>query len=71
MNTMATSTTTTIRSEMVNAAKQFMTNPRVKQTTLAEQKEFLKGKGLTEDEIETAVKEIHGHDQQNQQVIKI
>jgi hypothetical protein len=39
---------------MVNAAKQFMANPRVRMTPLAGQKEFLRGKGLTEAEIEVA-----------------
>lgn len=52
-----------IRMDMVNAAKQFMTNPRVQLTPLAEQKEFLSKKGLTEAEIEAALSGIEVRNQ--------
>uniref|UniRef100_A0A914HVW1 Peroxisomal membrane protein PEX14 n=1 Tax=Globodera rostochiensis TaxID=31243 RepID=A0A914HVW1_GLORO len=45
-----------IRSEMVGAAKQFLTNPRVRNTPLEEQTEFLRAKGLTEAEIQNAMR---------------
>lgn len=44
-----------IRAELVNAARQFLANPRVRQTPLDEQKQFLRGKGLAEAEIEAAL----------------
>ena len=43
-----------IRVDMLNAAKQFMANPRVQQTPVEEQKDFLRKKGLTQAEIEAA-----------------
>lgn len=47
-----------VRTEMVNAARQFLANPRVRLTPVHEQRDFLKGKGLTEEEIEAAMADI-------------
>jgi hypothetical protein len=46
------------REDLVNAAKQFLNNPRVKFTPLEEQKSFLRRKGLTDYEINEAMKEL-------------
>lgn len=45
----------TERADMVEAARQFFTNPRVKGTPLEEQKNYLREKGLTEAEIQQAI----------------
>uniref|UniRef100_A0A0K0FLK7 Peroxisomal membrane protein PEX14 n=1 Tax=Strongyloides venezuelensis TaxID=75913 RepID=A0A0K0FLK7_STRVS len=47
-----------IRNEMVEAAVKFMKNPKVRSTPISEQKSFLIEKGLTEEEIEHAIKEV-------------
>uniref|UniRef100_A0A0K0EPI6 Peroxisomal membrane protein PEX14 n=1 Tax=Strongyloides stercoralis TaxID=6248 RepID=A0A0K0EPI6_STRER len=47
-----------IRSEMVEAAVKFMTNAKVRSTSIVEQKSFLKEKGLTEEEIAKAIEEV-------------
>uniref|UniRef100_A0AC34FZ91 Peroxisomal membrane protein PEX14 n=1 Tax=Panagrolaimus sp. ES5 TaxID=591445 RepID=A0AC34FZ91_9BILA len=44
------------RSDMVEAARQFMSTPKVRNTPFEEQKKFLLEKGLTEAEIQEAVK---------------
>jgi hypothetical protein len=44
------------RSDMVESARQFMTTPKVRNTPFEEQKKFLLEKGLTESEINEAVK---------------
>ncbi|KAM3716222.1 Peroxisomal membrane protein [Dirofilaria immitis] len=48
----------TIRSEMVDMARRFMMIPKVRQTPLMQQRQFLLRKGLREDEINEAVKEL-------------
>ncbi|KAF7634420.1 Pex14_N domain-containing protein [Meloidogyne graminicola] len=45
------------REDLINAAKQFINNPRVRNTPINEQKAFLLKKGLTENEINEAMKE--------------
>uniref|UniRef100_A0A915MWL9 Peroxisomal membrane protein PEX14 n=1 Tax=Meloidogyne javanica TaxID=6303 RepID=A0A915MWL9_MELJA len=45
-----------IRDDLVNAAKQFINNPRVRNTPIEEQKAFLIKKGLTEVEINEAMR---------------
>ncbi|KHN82947.1 Peroxisomal membrane protein PEX14 [Toxocara canis] len=42
------------RAEMVQAARKFMSAPKVRQTSFEEQKRFLLGKGVTETEIDEA-----------------
>lgn len=49
---------TSLRPDMVEAAKQFMSTPKVRGTSFEEQKKFLLEKGLTEEEIEEARKGI-------------
>ena len=46
-----------IREDLVNAAKQFVNNPRVRYTPIEEQKAFLRRKGLTDIEINEAMRE--------------
>jgi len=43
-----------LRAEMVEAARKFMSTPKVRDTPFAEQRQFLLGKGVTEAEIEEA-----------------
>lgn len=45
-----------IRPEMVDAAQRFMMMPKIRQTPLIQQKQFLLQKGLQEDEINEAMK---------------
>ncbi|CAK5114924.1 unnamed protein product [Meloidogyne enterolobii] len=52
-----------IREDLVNAAKQFINNPRVRNTPIGEQKAFLIKKGLTEIEINEAMKGRSGEQQ--------
>ncbi|CEF63728.1 Peroxisome membrane anchor protein Pex14p, N-terminal domain-containing protein [Strongyloides ratti] len=47
-----------IRNEMVEAAVKFMTNAKVRSTSITEQKNFLKEKGLTDEEISKAIEEV-------------
>ncbi|KAI1720796.1 peroxisomal membrane anchor protein (Pex14p) conserved region domain-containing protein [Ditylenchus destructor] len=49
---------TSIRPEMVNSARQFLLNDKVRKTPFDQQKSFLKEKGLTDEEIEEALKSI-------------
>jgi hypothetical protein len=51
-----TSSSTANRSDMVEAARQFMSTPKVRNTPFEEQKKFLIEKGLTDSEIDEAVK---------------
>lgn len=46
----------TIRPDMVETARHFMLLPKVRQTSFMQQREFLLGKGLSEEEIEEAKK---------------
>ncbi|KAL7072732.1 hypothetical protein ACQ4LE_008171 [Meloidogyne hapla] len=55
-----------IREDLVSAAKQFINNPRVKNTPIEEQKAFLRKKGLTDIEINEAMKGQNGQQQVNQ-----
>lgn len=52
-----------IREDLVNAAKQFINNPRVRNTPIEEQKAFLIKKGLTEAEINEAMRGRSGEQQ--------
>uniref|UniRef100_A0A0N4Z6M1 Peroxisomal membrane protein PEX14 n=1 Tax=Parastrongyloides trichosuri TaxID=131310 RepID=A0A0N4Z6M1_PARTI len=47
-----------IRNEMVEAAIKFMSNPKVRSTSIDEQKKFLQEKGLTDEEIKKAIEEV-------------
>ena len=49
---------TALRVEMIEAAKQFMSNPKVRGTAFEDQKKFLLDKGVTEAEIEEARKQV-------------
>ena len=53
-----TSTSSANRSDMVEAARQFMSTPKVRNTPFDEQKKFLLEKGVTESEIEAALKQL-------------
>lgn len=44
------------RPEMIDMARRFMMIPKIRQTPLAQQRQFLLGKGLREDEIDEAIK---------------
>uniref|UniRef100_A0A915EK80 Peroxisomal membrane protein PEX14 n=1 Tax=Ditylenchus dipsaci TaxID=166011 RepID=A0A915EK80_9BILA len=56
--TSSTSNVSNIRPEMVNSARQFLLNDKVRQTPLEEQKSFLREKGLSEQEIQEAFNTI-------------
>ncbi|KAE9547825.1 hypothetical protein FO519_008960 [Halicephalobus sp. NKZ332] len=49
---------TALRPEMIEAAKQFMLNPKVRGTSFENQKKFLLDKGVTECEVEEARKQV-------------
>lgn len=50
-----------IREDLVATAVKFLQNPKVQQSALSQKKAFLQRKGLTTEEIETAVKRAGAH----------
>lgn len=50
--------TTNNRPEMVEAARKFLMNPKIRSTPFQEQKQFLVDKGVTSSEIDEALASI-------------